>query len=276
MMNYRSNGCLEKLHHISHVQRVRTQSNASPWWVALFLMAVAVTLGQPMVASAAITELTSSAQGKGTKGFSWTPLDTDGNPANFTITARSHIAYWKPFEADAWGHSGTIYVDKDDKGIGVQNYLYGGSAGISGGGKDKDEELIFTFNAPTALDSVFLEINELEFGNGLNDKDDPVLFVSQAGSGVFNTITEVDILNNSAFTFTAGKRGTLNFGALYPLLGYTEIDTFKIRETRDHIYVTGLSGTSPVPVPAPGAFMLSCLGTAVVAFARNRRALARS
>ncbi|NQV34612.1 MAG: hypothetical protein HQ515_18100 [Phycisphaeraceae bacterium] len=87
--------------------------------------------------------------------------------------------------------------------------------------------------------------------------------LSQAGSGLFNTVTEVDIL--SAFTFAEeDKKGIIDFGAFSTLLGYTEIDTFKIRETHDHIYVSGISEATPVPVPAPGALVLSCIGVAVV------------
>jgi len=85
----------------------------------------------------------------------------------------------------------------------------------------------------------------------------------------------------SAFTFTADKKGILDFGALSPLLGYTEIDAFKIRETNGHIYVNSLSQVyvnslsqaSTVPVPTPSALLLGSLGTVCASWIHRRRNL---
>ena len=50
-------------------------------------------------------------------------------------------------------------------------------ANISGGGSNRDEEVIITFDAPAEGDSIVLQLDEVELGNGLDDKDDPIIFV---------------------------------------------------------------------------------------------------
>lgn len=244
--------------------------------VALSLVVVAAILSQASVASAALTSFTEQAQGDGNKGFSWIPLDSEGNPSAFTMTARSSVDSSQPFSANAAGDPGTVYIKRGSKGAGVQDSGYGGSSGISGGGGDKDEELIFTYESPVSLDSILLELNDIEFVGGRrnnDEKDNPVLFISHTGSGLFDTVTEDDIV--SAFTFTGDKTGILDFGELSSLLGYTEIDAFKIRETNGHIYVNSLSqaSASPVPVPTPSAFLLGGLGTVLASWIHRRRNL---
>ncbi len=61
------------------------------------------------------------------------------------------------------GDTGTVYIERHDKGAGIQNGFLKGSKGISGGG-DKGEELIFTYNAPVLLDNIILALNDIEFG----------------------------------------------------------------------------------------------------------------
>ena len=224
-----------------------------------------VLIASAGISQAAITDLTSATQGEGNKGMAWVPIGSQG----FEITARSSVDENDPFSYNASGSTGTIYVE--NKGAGVQDGTGGGSKGISGAGGDQNEELIFTFDNPVSLDSILLELNDIEFGKGLDDKDDPVIFISQAGSGLHNIIEEGNIL--SAFDFTDDKTGIIDFGDFSTLLGYSEIDTFTIRETHDHIYVNGISepALSPTPVPAPGALVLASLGTSLAGFLRKRR-----
>ena len=109
-----------------------------------------------------------------------------------------------------------MYVERDRRGTGVKNGGFGGSGGISGGGGDKDEELIFTYDRPVALDSILLELSDIDFGHGLNDKDDPVLFVSERGSGLFSTITEIEIRATSAASARIRSRSEAEAGTLGP------------------------------------------------------------
>ena len=112
---------------------------------------------------------------------------------------------------------------------------------------------------------------DIEFGNPnvSLDKDDPVIFLQLAGSGAFDVaIPEADIF--SAFSYIGDpkdKFGMVDFSSFTSLPGLssaTAISAFKIRETNDHIFVTGVTD---VPEPA----MLSLLAFGGLALLRRRR-----
>jgi len=229
------------------------------------LAVAGVLLASASVTSAAVlpeVPLDKATQGEGNKGISYRPLDPLGNPAAFVLTARSDIDTAQPFTATAPGQGGTVYIGKD--GAGVQNASAGGSKGISGGGGDADEELIFTYDAPVLLGDIRVFLADIEFGKGLNDKDDPIIFLSLAGSGIYG-VTALEAAVFGAFTDTGGKTGWVDFGTLTALSNTTPIDAFKIRETNDHIYVTGVT---PVPEPAICSLMLA---GGLTLLARRRR-----
>ncbi|MCZ6697699.1 MAG: hypothetical protein O7D94_02070, partial [Planctomycetota bacterium] len=205
------------------------------------------------------TFLDEASQGEGNKGTSFRPVDSTGAPAFFELTARAIIDPGDPFNPDALGPTGTVFVDTTDKGTGVQNIAGGGSKGISGGGPNQDEELIFTFDGPIPASSVILDLNEIEF-EGIDNKDDPVLFLSVAGSGIFGlTVQETEIEN--AFTSTGDKRGRIDFALLASLTAGLQIDAFKIREIKGHITVTKIVNAV---VPPDGACCHDCDGSCVV------------
>ena len=230
------------------------------------LAVAAVLLTSASVTSAAVlpeVPLDKATQGEGNKGISYRPLDPLGNPAAFVLTARSSIDDSQPFVAGASGLIGTVVIDKDN-GAGVQTAKPDGSKGISGGGGHKDEELIFTYDAPVLLGDIRVFLADIEFGKGLNDKDDPIIFLSLAGSGIYG-VTALEAAVFGAFTDTGGKTGWVDFGTLTALSNTTPIDAFKIRETNDHIYVTGVT---PVPEPAICSLMLA---GGLTLLARRRR-----
>lgn len=205
--------------------------------------------------SASMIDLTEATQGSGNKGVSYRPVDEFGLAASFLMTARSQIDTGAPYDAYASGGVGTIVID-GDKGAGVQNAIAEGSKGISGKGPDGDEELIFTYDEAVFLNSLVVSLRDIDFGSGAGDKDDPVIFLSVAGTGTYGvTIQESTILG--AFTSTGDKRGTIDFGSL-GLAGDMAIVGFKIRETHDHFLVSGL-GTG-TPVPEPGTLALLAIG----------------
>jgi hypothetical protein len=203
-------------------------------------------------ASATMIYLDKDAQGEGNKGASFRPSDGSGGLANFVMTGRSSIDPTQPFVADAAGLGGTVFIDK--KGAGVQTAEGSGSKGISGSGEHENEELIFTYDAPVYLNSLAMSLNDINFGRGACNKDDPVIFLSVGGSGDFGVmIQEAEIL--AAFTSTGKKTGVVDFSRFTSISGDTSIDAFKFRETNDHVYVTGASTGAPVPEPSTMAVL---------------------
>ena len=209
--------------------------------------------------SASMIVLDKSTQnGGGNMGVSYRPFDEFGLAANFVMTARSQIDAGAPYDAYASGSVGTIMIDdgRGDKGAGVQNARGRGSKGISGRCRDSDEELIFWYDQAVTLDSLAIALRDIDFGRGTGHKDDPVIFLSVAGTGTYGvTIQESTILG--AFTSTGHKRGTIDFGSL-GLAGDTAIVAFKIRETHDHFSVDSLGTGSPIP--EPGTLSLLAIG----------------
>ena len=228
---------------------------------SLALAAFLVICASPV--SADMIPLDEAAQGGGNMGASFRPADPDGGSATFVLTARWSIDPAEPFIADALGLVGTVFIGA--KGAGVQTDKPDGSPGISGAGDHNDEELIFTYDAPVYLDSIQIILEQINFGVGVADKDDPVIFLSLAGTGVYGvTILESEIVG--AFTSTGQNTGTVDFGAFTSLAGDTGIDGFKVRETNDHIYVNGATASSPIPEPA----VLTMMAIGAVAMLRRR------
>lgn len=204
-------------------------------------------------------------QVKGNKGAEFRPVDLMGDLAGFLMTARSSIDENSPFDPNASGLVGTVYIDKD--GAGTQTAGPGGSKGISGGGGHKDEELVFTFDVLALTSSIKLGLIMFKPGHGLGDKDDPVLFLNFSGVDETVTLDETEFL--SAYMSTGRDTGIIDFGQL----GFGSdslIESFAVRETGSHIEVNSMA-YSLVPLPAP--LMLGLAGLAGLGLVR-RRALA--
>ncbi len=235
---------------------------------AASVFSCALVLGAS-TAFADMIALDKATQGGGNKGANYRPVDEFGVPANFYMTARTAIDHTQPFFADAAGSVGTVVIDggKRDKGAGVQNAAGEGSKGISGASGDEDEELIFWYDQAVTLGSLSIMLRDIDFGSGGGHKDDPVIFLSLAGTGAFGvTVQESEIV--SAFTSAGNKRGTVDFGSFGSLAGDTAITAFKIRATNDQFSVTGAA--TGTPVPEPGALSLLAIG-GVAVFKRKFR-----
>lgn len=207
--------------------------------------------------------LDKTTQGGGNKGtIGYRPVDEFGLAVSFLMTARTGIDIFRPDDAYASGSIGSIVIDggRGDKGAGVQAADGSGSKGISGKPDDANEELIFTYDQAIRLDSLSVLLRDIDFGTGTGDKDDPIIFLSVAGTGTYGvTIQTSEII--TAFTSTGGKEGTIDFGSFTSLPGYTQITGFKIRETNDHIAVLGVSDGA---VPEPGTLSLLLIGSSLV------------
>jgi len=244
-----------------------------------------LTLGASAVHAEMIL-LDKDTQGQGNKGASFRPWTdaTHTDAADFVMTARTGIDDDAPLVADAPGLTGTVYIDKDGKGgklhgAGVQTLDGGGSKGISGGGGDKDEEIIFTYDNAVYVSGVSIMLGDIEFGDaGEEDKDDPVIFIQTAGSSTFDVmVSEADIL--AAFTYVGDRKkkvGMVNFNNFSSTLGLEQdaaMTAFKVRETNGHLYVTGASSGSDSQIPEPATMcILACGGIAILQ--RRRRKLA--
>lgn len=110
-------------------------------------------------------------------------------------------------------------------------------------------------------------LKDIDFGTGTGDKDDPIIFLSVAGTGTYGiTIQTSEIIG--AFTSTGGKEGTVDFGGFTSLPGHTQITAFKVRETNDHI---ALSGVADGVIPEPGTLGLLVIGSSLVMLKRKLR-----
>jgi len=165
-------------------------------------------------------------------------LETEGFGASVELTARTKVDQNAPSDPDAAGQVGNPYLWSG--GAGVVRTMCQGSNSISGSTfSDRDEELVITFDAPVQREALSLSFSDISFSS-----DEPVIFVSQNGTGSFGfTIQESDIL--TAWIQTDAIRGTLDLGGLSPLPEFVMIDAIKIRETRSSTRVGGLCIAAP-------------------------------
>ena len=155
-------------------------------------------------------------------------------------------------------------------GLGVQNAAVdmngnldpSGSNGISGGGMDEDEALIFTFNKNGGVDadSVLLTLIGLTSGlTGMDaDKNDIIELAFEfipVEAGADSILTPV--------SFT-GTSYTIDFSALGLPAG-AKFGSFAVAATQGHFGVGGITYSTTPEVPEPSTWLLMCLGLAGLA-----------
>ncbi len=193
-------------------------------------------------------------QGEGNMGTPFRPIDESGSPAVFELTAHTMVDMMAPFDPNASFQTGTVHIQD---GAGVQAISGGGSMEISGGATLQNEELIFTFDNPVLASEIILGLIHVDFGDGPGDRDDPVIFLSNAADPVVfeHVIKEAEIQAN--FTPTVGQDGLVDFsGFRMPRPGLL-IDSFMVRETNSHVAVN-------LFVPEPATLFLLALGGLMV------------
>jgi len=97
-------------------------------------------------------------------------------------------------------------------------------------------------------------------------KEDPIIFISTAGSGVFDIVLDEPSVF-AAFTSTGSQVGLVCFSEFVSSTGDLAIDAFMIREVHDHILVSGIFVSEAAPEPAS----LSLLAFGGLALIRRRR-----
>jgi hypothetical protein len=163
------------------------------------------------------------------------PRDPEGVLSSFVLTARTQIDTSAPLDPDATGVGGSVGLEAN--GAGVRRPLCnGGTTGIDGGnGSDPDEELIFTADRAELADNIVLGVRELDFS-----VDSPVLFISSEDDDGFDFVFDsTDI--QAAFN-TGTEAGDIVFANLPGLPAGLKVDTIKLRETEDEIWVSSVCG----------------------------------
>jgi hypothetical protein len=165
-----------------------------------------------------------------------------------TITALTQIQ-------NNTSQTGTIYLD-GNKGLGVQTLDLGGSKGISGGGGDQDEAVVFSFasNYIAVADSISIGLNDYDPG-----RDDPVISVTLSnGEELF--FDESHQNWDNAISDAGHNKALISLGTLLGINNTGTVTSFSVMEPTGHLYVNGVGYTgSEVPEPAT-MFLLSMGG----------------
>jgi hypothetical protein len=175
--------------------------------------------------------------------------------ADFTVTAKTGLLLTDDplFIANKagtiyWGDLGSLNSTVAHVyGLGVQNATPGGSKGISGGGGDANEALVFAFNSP-GVDASSVKLTLVGLNDTGRDAD---------GINLFLEFTPVDNPSDKVFTtisFTTPTY-TVDFSTLAGVMGNT-FGSFAVECTDGHFGVGKIEYcTSTVPVP-PTAILL--------------------
>ena len=194
-----------------------------------------------------------------------------------TITSKSHLEFDDDplFVADKagtiyWGKLGTLNASGGDVyGLGVQNSELGGSKGISGGGGDKYEALVFSFSDPPGAYA-----NSIKLGlAGLNNDWDSQMEKSE--DWVQLNLEFIPLENPSdkiIYPYYFGSNSSIVID--FKTLGIPDdiiFGSFAVMAKNGHFGVTSISFTEdpPQPVPEPATMML--LGTGLAGLAMFRR-----
>lgn len=241
---------------------MKTQSTSFKTYMVLLLIFcfVSPAMATPIIIST--VDLSRDAQGEGSKGQVFRPIDELGEDAIFVLTARSRIDRDDPFNPVAESCDtgpGTVYIDRE--GAGVKNNRGRGSKGISGGGGDQNEELIFTFDNDITPAEIVLVLAKIEYEIDPNvpgvvfTDDGPVLFVHSTAGDWYVVTAE---LISAVFSPEPGDddKGSVYLGELNQIVppGLI-IDSFKIRATLKGFVANGIVILSEPVILDPGEYV---------------------
>lgn len=162
---------------------------------------------------------------------------------------------------------GTVYLDRDDRGLGLQTLFGHGSKGISGGGPDADEALYLNFVDEVYASSVVVGLNEYR-----ENDDDPIITLFLVGGGEL-AFTRSHQNWNSAVTSLGGKKVAINLGKLVGQGFSGLVNSVSVTETAGHIYLNSIQYEN---IPEPATIALLGLGSLVLFNSKKRRHTNRS
>ncbi len=157
--------------------------------------------------------------------------------------------------------TGTVYLERNGKGFGVQTLQPGGSKGISGGGPDQDEALSFNFIGNVDAASLLIGLNKFN-----RDKDAPVitLFLSD---GTELSFTESHENWDSAVT-SRGKEKVIVDMSVFLGAGFSaSASSLSVKETTGHLYVNSITYI----IPEPATVVMLGFGAGVFLIRPRRR-----
>jgi hypothetical protein len=144
--------------------------------------------------------------------------------------------------------AGTVYLG-GDSGLGVKTLSGSGSKGISGGGGDQDEALIFNFAGGAPAGSIVVGLNDYE------DKDDDPVITVALSSGESLSFNESHQSWNIALVSLGDKKAAVNLGSLVGQGFGGLVRSLTVMEPEGHLYVNRLAALSVVPEPATIALL---------------------
>ena len=154
------------------------------------------------------------------------------------VTALTHIT------TDS-SSTGTLYLD-EQYGFGVKNLKLSGSKGISGGGGDQDEAIVFNFNT----DNIMPESILIGFNDYSPSKDEPVINLLLSTGDAF-TFSEEHQNWADAITYVSSSSAIIDLGVLLGPIGDAYAKSLSVMETAGHIYIDNIEYfKKPIP-PEP-------------------------
>jgi hypothetical protein len=156
--------------------------------------------------------------------------------------------------------AGTVYLG-GDSGLGVKTLSGSGSKGISGGGGDQDEALIFDFAGGAPAGSIVLGLNSYE------DRDDEPVITMALSSGESLSFNKSHQNWSVALVSLGDKKAAINLGSLVGQGFGGLVRSLTVMESKGHLYVNRLAASSVVPEPSTIALL--GLGSLILAYRRR-------
>jgi len=155
--------------------------------------------------------------------------------------------------------TGTIYLGRGDKGLGVQTPAMKGSKGISGRGKNGYEILVFDFTENVSASSILIGLNKYR-----DCSDDSIISLSLSDGDELVFTKNHSNWDNATTSLGRGKV-VVDIGLLLTENFTGLASSLSVAETSGHMYVNSITYHTPEPTT------ICMLGMGALALLRKRR-----